>query len=131
MNRTSSLTPYRVADISGYPKSPDPLCFTEEALDDLLRTVGSLPPETGAKCFGPKDSFGTDVVEFDERGSAAARATVYSPDAEWGAERQRHHLAQPDERMRVWTGDTHRHPGSGGHPSAKVGPGLGDMRAAR
>jgi molybdopterin/thiamine biosynthesis adenylyltransferase len=116
-----------VAKITGYPQAPFHLCITDESLSELRRTVGSRPPETGAKCFGPKDHFGIDVVEFDERGSAGASFVVYSPDTQWGAERQRHHLDQPDDQMRLWTGDVHSHPGRGGHPSSKSGQGLGDM----
>lgn len=103
------------------------MCFTPAALDQLLQTVGTKPPETGAKGFGPVDRIGFDLVEFDESGSAAASAAVYSPDAKWGGERQKFHLDQADSNMRLWTGDLHSHPGNFGRPSQKSGTGLGDL----
>lgn len=111
--------------IRGAPKAPFPMCFTASAAEEILRTIGSRPPETGAKLFGPKDHVGIDVVEFDIHGSQRAGGTVYSPDVQWGNRRVDHHLDQKD--IRVWTGDGHSHPGSMGHPSGKSGVGLGDL----
>jgi hypothetical protein len=108
-------------------KAPFPLCFTGDALEQLLATVGSLPPETGAKGFGPLEGLGIDLVEFDEPASQTASGGVYSPDVAWGDERVQHHLNQPGSLMRVWTGDVHSHPGGLGQPSRKDGRGTGDL----
>jgi len=118
---------WRVGHHHGAPKSPAPMCFTPEALDALLRSVGSLPPESGAKGFGPKDRMGFDLVEFDEGGTKRAGGAVYSPDVEWGEARRTFHLELPEERMRLWNGDLHSHPGGFGIPSRRSGPGLGDL----
>jgi molybdopterin/thiamine biosynthesis adenylyltransferase len=109
------------------PRAQFPMCFTREALEDLLRSVGMRYPETGAKGFGPKDRMGFDVVEFDQAGSASAHGAMYAPDVAWSEARRLHHMDQPDDRMRLWTGDVHSHPGYSGRPSASVGRGLGDL----
>ncbi|MCD4785284.1 MAG: hypothetical protein K8T10_15815 [Candidatus Eremiobacteraeota bacterium] len=109
-------------------KSPLPMCFTNEAIRELLLTVGKLPPETGAKGFGPKDLMGFDRIEFDINGSRQANGVVYAPDKDWGSERVHYHLDVPETIMRVWNGDIHTHPGKKfGRPSSKSGEGLGDM----
>lgn len=108
-------------------RSPIPVCFTPDALEAMLTTVGSLPPETGGKGFGPPDRFGIDVFEFDQAGSAGASGAVYSPDVRWGEERRIHHLNLPDDHMRLWTCDAHSHPGGYGRLSRKSGEGLGDL----
>ncbi len=118
---------YSVSQAEGYPIAPFQMCFTQPAMDELLGTVGALPPETGAKGFGPADSIGIDVVEFDAAGSTRASSAVYSPDTDWGGQRQAFHLNQPPESMRLWTGDIHSHPGNYGSPSGKSGKGLGDL----
>ena len=107
--------------------APFDLCFTPEAMDALLLSVGMCSPESGAKGFGPVEGFGFDVVEFDVQGSHRAGGAIYSPDTIWGEERCRHWLGQSDDAMRVWTGDLHSHPGGFGHPSGKSGPGRGDL----
>lgn len=112
---------------SGTEVADQPLCFTQEALGTLVGSVGSRPAETGAKLFGPVDSFGVDVVEFDVRGSEHARGAVYAPDTRWGNERLNHWLSQPGGDQRLWTGDAHSHPAGVFHPSPKVGSGLGDL----
>ncbi len=103
------------------------MCLTPEALDSLLRTVGVLEPESGAKGFGPKDAMGFDVVEFDKRGSARASGAVYSPDVSWGDSRIDFHISKPGTLQRLWTGDLHSHPGYYGRPSPKSGVALGDL----
>jgi len=110
-----------------FPVAPFPMCFTPEALKDLLNTVGNVLPESGAKCFGPMDRMGIDVVEFDIQGSEAAGGAVYSPDEEWGRKRCEYHLSRSGSETRVWTGDIHSHPGSYGSPSPSAGRGLGDL----
>lgn len=107
--------------------APFDLCFTPAAMEELLTSVGSHAPETGAKGFGPTDQFGFDVVEFDIRGSQQAGNAVYSPDVLWGMQRCQHWLNQPGDEMRLWSGDIHSHPGLMGHPSEKSGRGLGDL----
>lgn len=107
--------------------APFDLCFTPEAMKVLLASVGARRPETGAKAFGPIDRFGFDIVEFDAEGSHRAGNAIYSPDTLWGEQRCRHWLDQPDDKMRLWTGDVHSHPGGFGHPSGKSGPGKGDL----
>lgn len=107
--------------------APFDLCFTPAAMEDLLASVGTRVPETGAKGFGPTDRFGFDVVEFDIRGSDQAGGAVYSPDVPWGEQRCQHWLNQPGNDMRLWSGDVHSHPGKMGHPSGKSGTGLGDL----
>lgn len=109
------------------PTAAPPTCFTPQAWEELMRTVGSRPPESGAKGFGPVDRFGFDCIEFDERGSYGASGAVYSPDVDWGAERIKHWMNQPDNQIRLWTGDLHSHPGGYGRPSPRVGPALGDL----
>ena len=118
---------YRVAGHSDCPTAPIPMCFTWEALDALLRSVGASRPETGAKGFGPLDRMGFDTIEFDESGSRQAGGAVYAPDAVWGQRRQEYWLRQSDDTAKLWTGDLHSHPGSFGFPSGKAGPGLGDL----
>lgn len=121
------LPEVRIGQHPEHLTAPFDLCITQRALRQLLRTVGLRRPESGAKAFGPADRMGIDLVEFDRLGSAAAGGAVYSPDVDWGRERVNHHLAQPDERMRLWTGDIHSHPGGVGVPSSKAGPALGDL----
>lgn len=129
VDRATCLCP----DIGFAPRPTDvpttelPMCFTPEALDIIRRTVASRRPETGAKGFGPVDRIGFDVVEYDVRGSSSAHAAVYSPDVEWGSERQRFWMDRPSEHLRLWTGDIHSHPGDFGRPSRRAGPGLGDL----
>ena len=103
------------------------LFLTPEVVQGILETVGSHPPETGSKLFGPKDLGGADVIEMDERGSASASAAMYAPDTEWGDERMSFWLNQPEEHVRAWHGDVHSHPGDLGFPSAASGPGKGDL----
>lgn len=125
--KTLKLPKWRVGMHPNAQKSDEPMCFTAEALAQLLRTVGSREPESGAKGFGPKDRLGFDLIEFDVRGSEQAGGAVYSPDVEWGEKRRTHHLNQPEHLMRLWNGDLHSHPGGFGRPSRKAGPGLGDL----
>jgi len=127
--------------VQKYPfeKSSDfEMCFSPEALNNLLKTVGSRRPETGAKGFSPiissdpnsNDSrIGFDIIEFDERGSRKASHSMYSPDQEWGTERVEHYFDA--EELRIWTGDIHSHPGKGGYPSPESGDGLGDLGYVR
>jgi hypothetical protein len=107
--------------------APFPMCFTPDAMNELLRTVGSRPPESGAKGFGPIEQFGFDHIEFDAQGSSRATGAVYSPDAEWGMERLRYWMQKARDDIKVWTGDLHSHPGTMGWPSAKAGKALGDL----
>ena len=118
---------WRVMRHAGFPAAPFDLCFTPEAFEEVLRTVGAWPPESGAKGFGPTDRLGFDRVEFDPRGSVAAGGSVYSPDVQWGNERCEHYLSLPEPETRLWTGDIHSHPGSFGLPSGRAGKALGDM----
>lgn len=119
------LPRYRVVTHTGYPSAPFALCITRKALNQLLRTVGAYPPETGAKIFCPADIMGIETIEFDEQGSDCAGGVVYHPDTRWGTARVRYHLSQPE--MRLWTGDVHSHPGLMGRPSGKHGHALGDL----
>ena len=107
--------------------APFPICFTKEALDEMLRTVGSRPAETGAKGFSPMHKMGFEIVEFDVRGSEAASGSVYAPDSQWGDARCRFWLEQTDEAIKLWSGDIHSHPGHMGVPSPRSGQGLGDL----
>jgi hypothetical protein len=118
---------WRVGEHPSCETAPVPMCFTEEALEELLRTVGSRPPETGAKAFGPKDALGIDLVEFDDSGSSRAGGAIYAPDVIWSDERRAFHLSRPDDEVRLWTGDIHSHPGWLGRPSGRAGRGLGDL----
>ena len=123
--------------IKKYPnseKSDFDICFSPRALKNLVKTVGSKVPETGAKGFtpvlslSPEDSeykIGFDIVEFDKKGSENATGTMYSPDVEWGTERVEHHM--DCEEPRIWSGDIHSHPGKYGTPSPDSGDGLGDL----
>ena len=118
---------WRVARHPWAPQAPFPMCFTPAALEALLDSVGRYPAETGAKGFGPKDRIGFDVIEFDDGGSRQAQGAMYSPDVPWGEDRCQHHLEQPDDAVRLWTGDLHSHPGHAARPSVKVGEALGDL----
>ena len=112
--------------------APFPMCFTQEALDELMSSVGRRLPETGAKGFSPIDGVGFDVVEYDVRGSAKASGSVYSPDVSWGIERQEFHLNA--ENMRGWSGDIHSHPygeWSGRPSSSASGSAKGDLGYVR
>ena len=127
MKRPREDHDYCVGRYPSYRAAPIPMCFTWEALDALLRSVGASRPETGAKGFGPLDRMGFDTIEFDESGSRQAGGAVYAPDAVWGQRRQEYWLRQSDDTAKLWTGDLHSHPGSFGFPSGKAGPGLGDL----
>jgi len=113
------------------------MCFSQEALNEILKSVGQKNPETGAKGFSPILSedpeapykIGFDLTEFDEIGSQEASCSVYRPNEEWGTERVDFHLDADD--MRLWAGDIHSHPGSSGNPSSEVGDGLGDLGYVR
>lgn len=118
---------YVVVKHHEYPVAPYPMCITSKALDQVLHTVGSQPPETGGKAFGPRNLLGIDHFEFDERGSSRANGAIYSPDTQWGDQRLNYWLNQPDDRMKLWTADIHSHPGQFGRPSHKSGKGLGDL----
>lgn len=118
---------WRVIQHTDFPKAPFDLCFTPDALEELLATVGARPPESGAKGFGPTDRLGFDRVEFDNLGSSTAGGAVYSPDVSWGNERCEHYLSLPEPKTRLWTGDIHSHPGSFGLPSGRAGKALGDL----
>lgn len=107
--------------------APFPICFTDEALVQTLDTVGSRPAETGAKGFGPLHKMGFELVEFDARGSEAASGSVYAPDTAWGDARCHYWLNQPDDALKLWSGDIHSHPGQMGVPSPQSGQGLGDL----
>lgn len=111
----------------GTIRADDAVFLTPEALHTIASTVGSRPPESGAKLFGPSRFGGVDRVEFDERGSASAGSSMYVPDTTWADERIAFWLAQEDSSMRLWTGDVHSHPGGDGFPSLAVGKGLGDL----
>ena len=124
---STKLPDWRVGRHPHARRSPVPMCFTQEALNTLLLTVGARPPESGAKGFGPKDGLGFDRIEFDQRGSDRADGAVYSPDVAWGEARTQFHMDQYGNAMRLWSGDLHSHPGSYGQPSGKAGPGLGDL----
>lgn len=116
---------YSIAIHPECPQSPFDMCLTQEALMQILETIGSRPPETGAKIFSPADYFGIETVEFDLNGSFRAGGAVYSPDTRWGMQRIQYHMEQPE--IRLWSGDIHSHPGGFGYPSLKSGPGLGDL----
>ncbi|HMJ78935.1 MAG TPA: ThiF family adenylyltransferase, partial [Iamia sp.] len=129
---TSSISDQLVYEVPPCPTHADrddtiEMVFSTDALADLLASVGALPPESGAKLFGPVEGLGVDVVEFDIRGSSRASGAVYAPDTEWGTGRLQHWIAQEGPAQRIWTGDAHSHPGLIGIPSPKVGPGLGDI----
>jgi hypothetical protein len=124
MNDLFNIKPLRIP-VKATEVATMPTCFTPEATDVAIGTVGIRPPETGAKLFGPMDGFGVDTVEFDERGSARASGGVYAPDTEWGNERVEYWLKQDPPKL--WTGDLHSHPGSMARPSGRAGKGLGDM----
>ena len=112
--------------------APFPMCFTQEALNKMMSSVGQRLPETGAKGFSPIDLVGFDVVEYDARGSAKASGAVYSPDVSWGGERQEYHLNA--ENMREWSGDIHSHPygeWSGRPSSSASGSAKGDLGYVR
>ena len=127
--------------VNTYPdyqeKSSFEMCFSPDALENLLKTVGTNVPETGAKGFSPilsndpEDPYriGFDVTEYDELGSQKASFSMYSPDEEWGTERVNHYLDADD--MRLWVGDIHSHPGASGYPSPESGDGLGDLGYVR
>ena len=127
--------------VQKYPslkKSDFEMCFSPEALNNLLKTVGSRQPETGAKGFSPVLSanpnsnyyaIGFDIIEFDNIGSNKASHSMYSPDQEWGTERVDHYLYA--EETRLWAGDIHSHPGNFGYPSRESGDGLGDLGYVR
>jgi len=106
-------------------RSDLPMCFTSEAIAQIAETIGKLPPETGAKMWGPLDRLGVTHIEFDFNGSARAGGAVYAPDVEWGNERVAFWLQQDPPTL--WSGDVHSHPGSMFRPSGKAGPGLGDL----
>jgi hypothetical protein len=107
--------------------APMAMCFTKRAMNKTLKTVGTKPPETGAKGFSPIGKFGFDVVEYDVLGSAEAKGSMYSPSAEWGDSRCQYWLNLPDEAVKLWSGDIHSHPGHLGIPSQRSGPALGDL----
>lgn len=112
---------------SRYPfRASVPMCFTPAAMSDLLASVGSRPAESGAKGFAPATKLGFETIEFDFCGSGAASGAIYSPDTIWGNERCTYWMEQPDDQLRLWSGDLHSHPG-GTFPSGKVGRGLGDI----
>lgn len=111
--------------------APVTLHLTPNVMATIATTVGSRPPESGAKLFGPRDREGADVLEFDVAGSNKAGQAVYSPDNAWGDVRISHWLMQPEGEQRLWTGDVHSHPNGYGLPSAEVGAGLGDLGYAR
>lgn len=121
----AGMPSYSVATHPECPQSPFDMCLTQKALMQILETVGSKPPETGAKIFSHTDYFGIETVEFDHKGSGRAGGAVYSPDTRWGMERIQYHMQQPE--IRLWSGDIHSHPGGFGYPSPKSGPGLGDL----
>lgn len=118
---------FQVARPEGYCRAPLPMCFTRNALRMILRTIGVRPPESGALGFGPLGGIGFEVVEFDDRGSASSSGAVYSPDTRWGSARQDFHIERSGADCRLLDGIIHSHPGGMGHPSRKVGPGLGDL----
>ena len=122
-----SVPEYKVVRHDGHDPAPFEICFTQEAFDSVLKAVGTEPPETGGKGFGPVNNMGIDVFEFDERGSSHRQGAVYSPNPAWGDERMDYWLDQPDEKVRLWTADVHSHPGRMGYPSPKAGPALGDL----
>jgi hypothetical protein len=125
MTARKTIPQLKVGAITDAPRSETPLCFTQAALDEALASVGLRAPEAGAKLFGPALAFGTDTVEFDQEGSAAASGAAYSPDAKWGQQRVDFWLAQRPQR--AWVGDLHSHPGASGRPSSRLGPADGDM----
>ena len=103
-------------------KAPFQLCMTPEALQTMLSSVGSKPPETGAKGFGPVEFLGIDTIE-PEPSSHTGFGAVYAPDTEWGDKTLEYHRL----RNKLWTTDIHSHPGNLGTPSWKSGKGLGDL----
>lgn len=131
MKKRNDLPPplprWRAGQHLDAPRCPVPICFTESALNAMLLSVGSQAPETGAMALGPKDHLGIDAVEFDLSGSEQASGSVFSPDVVWHDSRRRFHLEQPDDRLRLWTGVIHSHPGEYGRPSLKVAPAIGDL----
>lgn len=124
---TRSLPRWRVEQHRDAPLSPVPICFAPSALEAMLASVGSQPPETGAMALGPKDRLGIDAVEFDLAGSEQGGASVFRPDVAWHDSRRRFHLEQPDNCLRLWTGVIHSHPGNFGRPSLKAAPATGDL----
>lgn len=117
----------RIGDHPDYPRAPFPMCFTRSALCALIDSVGTLPPESGAMGFSPKDAMGFDVIEFDAGGSDDSGGAVYRPDVSWSNKRCEHHQGQPDAAFRLWTGHIHSHPGGFGSPSGKSGRAMGDL----
>lgn len=116
--------------MSRFDVAPFEMCITQNALDAIRDTIGTLPPETGGKLFGPIDRMGIDLFEFDEQGSSDAGAAIYAPNTKWGTARRDHHIMH-GEPLRLWWGDIHSHPGGSNTPSGESGRGLGDMGYAR
>jgi len=117
---------WRIGRHTDAPQSPVPMCFTQEALEKLLCSVGRLPPETGAKGFGPNQKMGFSIIEFDHRGSDHSQGGVYRPDVAWSDAIREHYLAPPEDEQMVWSGDLHSHPLGCERPSPKEGAGIGD-----
>jgi molybdopterin/thiamine biosynthesis adenylyltransferase len=117
----------RIGEHPCYPKAPVPMCFTRQALATLIDTVGVRPPESGAMGFSPKEKMGFDLVEFSSSGTANSGGAVYRPDSEWGLSRCEFHMNQPEDAMRLWSGDLHSHPFGCTCPSGKSGRALGDL----
>jgi molybdopterin/thiamine biosynthesis adenylyltransferase len=109
------------------PRSAIPMCFTKSALAAMVRSIGGLPPESGAMGFGPMGTMGFDLIEFDEIGSSRSGGAVYRPHVEWCEKRRQFHQDQPESSFRLLHGFAHSHPGSFGSPSSKAGRGLGDL----
>ncbi|HEX8597028.1 MAG TPA: hypothetical protein VF952_00745 [Chloroflexia bacterium] len=116
-----------IENMNGVDSALVPMCFTPHALRNMLESVGSRLPESGAKAFSPKDKLGIEVVEFDANGSSFSNDGVYTPDAEWGTARIKHWLDAAEGGMKLWSGDIHSHPPGCPWPSRKSGRGMGDL----
>lgn len=71
---TSRVHPLTPAEL----RAPAPLVLTDAVLDNLRRTVGSQPAETGGPLGGTRGSGVVDSYHFD--GGANTTAVIYRPD---------------------------------------------------
>jgi len=98
------------------------MVFTQEAYDEIMRTVATLPAETGGILLGNRDDFVVQKFIFDDSGSRGP--TSYDPDIGSLNKKIKYEW---EENQLALLGFIHSHPRGYAQLSGDMGNGIGDI----
>jgi len=98
------------------------MVFTQEAYDEIIETVATLPAETGGILLGNRDDFIVQKFIFDDSGSRGP--TSYDPDIGSLNKKIKYEW---EENQLALLGFIHSHPRGYARLSGDMGNGIGDI----